>query len=294
MNVPEWLKPGLRTLRFTWRQATARQRVLPDYIIAGAQKAGTTSLFRYLAQHPSVVRRKGKEVHYFDNNFARGPGWYRAHFPHRWVVRGESISGEASPYYLDHPLAAARCFELLPRARIIFLLRDPVDRAYSHYHHAVAKGFESLTTFEAALEAEPARCAGEIERMLKDPTYYSFAHHHLSYRARSRYVEHLERWLDHYPREQVHVVASERMREQPARVFQEILAFLGLSPWCPARFEIHGKRRSDARIDPATRSWLVREFAPANERLFRLLGQRFDWSTPEPAADSLPACGEEA
>lgn len=293
LAVPEWAKPGLRRMRFTYRRATARQRRLPDFVIAGAQKAGTTSLFRYLAQHPAVGPALGKEVHYFDNNFARGPDWYRAHFPYRWAARSDAVSGEASPYYLDHPLAAARCFDLLPGARIVFLLRDPVDRTYSHYHHAVTHGHESLTTLEAALEAEPARLAGEVERMLGDPTYYSFAHHHLSYQARSRYVDHLARWLGHYPKDQIRVVASERLMEQPAQVFREVLDFLGLSPWRPPRFEIHNKGQHRACIDPVTRAWLARAFAAPNERLFRMLGQRFDWSTPE-HADPIPACAVEA
>lgn len=275
--LPARFKPALRSLRFAYRRATSRQRLLPDFIIAGAQKAGSTSLFRYLAQHPGVAPTLSKEVHYFDNNFAQGLNWYRSHFALSLAHR-QTLAGEASPYYLDHPLAAQRCFQTIPDVRIIFLLRDPIARTLSHYHHAVRQGFEPLPSFEEALAAEPERLAGEVERMQHDPAYYSFAHHHLSYRTRSHYADHLERWLSHYPRERICIVQSERMLERPDEVLQEILEFLRLPSWRPARFDSFNQGHYRPQIAPTTEAWLTREFASSNERLFRLLARRFAWS----------------
>ncbi len=104
--------------------------------------------------------------------------------------------------------------EHLPRVKLIALLRDPVGRAYSHYQHEVARGFETLS-FEEAIEAEPARLAGETERMLAEPLYNSFAHQHHSYLARGRYHEQLERWRARFDDRQLLVLSSERFFAEP-------------------------------------------------------------------------------
>ncbi|HEV2894458.1 MAG TPA: sulfotransferase, partial [Actinomycetota bacterium] len=158
-----------------YARPTAGLRLLPDYLIIGAQRAGTTSLHRYLIQHPGVrttLRTKG--VHFFDTAYGRGMSWYASRFPTKltawYVARRHGVelrTGEASPYYLFHPHVPARVAEHLPQVRLIALLRDPVGRAYSHYQHEVARGFETLS-FEEAIEAEPARLAGETQRMLAE------------------------------------------------------------------------------------------------------------------------------
>lgn len=145
------------------RILTAPIRVLPDFIIIGAQRAGTTSLFEYVSHHPCIGCSFGKELHFFDNlkgSFQKGLMWYRAHFPsypYMYLakkVRGrDMITGEASPYYLFHPLAATRIARVLPRVKLIAILRNPVDRAYSHYHHNAKYKRETLS-FEAALEKD--------------------------------------------------------------------------------------------------------------------------------------------
>ncbi len=149
-----------------YARPTAGLRLLPDYLIIGAQRAGTTSLHRYLIQHPGVrttLRTKG--VHFFDTGYGRGMSWYASRFPTRltawYVARRHGVelrTGEASPYYLFHPHVPGRVAEHLPQVKLIALLRDPVGRAYSHYQHEVARGFETLS-FEEAIEAEAARLA---------------------------------------------------------------------------------------------------------------------------------------
>jgi hypothetical protein len=259
------------------RRITASRRGLPDFIIAGAQKAGTTSLFDYLSGHPQCAASLAKEVHYFDDNFSRGENWYRMHFPP--VADGGPAPVrcfESSPYYMFDPRVPARMRELLPDARIIFLLRHPVSRAYSHYQHSVRRGREPLS-FEAALEAEPARLAGEHERLLADENYRSHAHRNYSYLARGVYVDQLLRWEAHYPRRQMLMIQAERMFKDPRAAFVEVLAFLGLDAWLPPDFGAHNSGRYTTPMSAAARERLSRHFETHTERLFEYLGRRFDW-----------------
>ncbi|HEY9295730.1 MAG TPA: sulfotransferase domain-containing protein, partial [Phormidium sp.] len=163
----------------------------PDFIIIGAQKCGTTSLYEYLIQHPQILAASKKEVHFFDLNFAKGVDWYRQQFK---PVSQKSITGEASPYYIFHPLVPQRIYQLFPQVKLIVLLRNPVERAISHYYHEVRLGFEDLG-LEDAIAQEPARLEGETAKILADETYYSYNHQHYTYLSRGVYVEQLNNWM---------------------------------------------------------------------------------------------------
>src|SRR5207248_11017166 len=166
-----------------------------------------------------------KEVSFFDRHYARGERWYRAHFP----ARRRAAIGEASPSYLLHPSAPERVARMLPGARLIALLRNPVDRAFSHYQHEVALGREELS-FEDALAREDERMVGEVERMLADPAYFSYAWWNYTYLARGRYAEQLERWLERFPADQLLVVPTDDLGDRPAETFAGVLEHLGAKP----------------------------------------------------------------
>ena len=108
--------------------------MLPEFLIIGAQKSGTTSLYNYLTQHPMVGTAFEKEVRYFNNHFDKGLNWYKAHFPLR-IRSSQFMTGEGEPSYLPHPVAPQRVYELVPQVKLIVMLRNPVDRAFSHYQH---------------------------------------------------------------------------------------------------------------------------------------------------------------
>jgi hypothetical protein len=255
------------------RRASGGRRPLPDFLIAGAQKAGTTSLHAYLCQHPDVDSPVTKEVHFFDHEFQRGPGWYRAHF--RRPSGATSITGESTPYYLFHPLAPARAAELLPGCKLIVVLRNPIDRAYSHHNHERALGFEDLS-FERAVAIEAERLEGEEELLLGNPHYRSWAHQHYSYLGRGRYAEQLERWLELFADEQLLILSAEDLFEDPLKVVAEAQEFLGLELVAPADVEAKNAR-SYAPIAAEVRATLSASFDPHNRRLYRLVGRDFGW-----------------
>jgi hypothetical protein len=228
-------------------------------------------LYAYLRWHPDITGPPFKEVSFFDRHYAQGEGWYRGHLP----LRRRALVGEASPSYLFHPLAPERVKELLPNARLIALLRDPVERTFSHYQHEVALGREELS-FEEAIAREDERMQGEIERMLRDPSYFSHAWWNYTYVARGRYAEQLERWYASFPREQLLVLLTDELAADTAGTYRRVLEFLGAAPRdldsYPRIFD-----RDYAEMSPAMRGQLEREFAEPNRRLAALLDRDLPW-----------------
>lgn len=265
------------------RRATAFIRMLPDFLIIGAAKSGTTSLYRYLVQHPRVRRARRKEIRFFYREYAQGERWYRAHFPlalrRAWEKsrHGEFATGEADPSYLLYPHAPTRARALVPHAKLIAILRNPVDRAWSQYRHKVRMGLETLS-FEEAIEQEPERIRGEWDRMLADPDYEGTALYEFGYLHRGLYAEQLERWLAVYPLESLLVVRAEDLFRDPLRVVSETTRFLGLTPWDggDSRFVRHNADTDGhAALDREMRARLEAHFEPANRRLYALLGREF-------------------
>ena len=271
-RIPEPVRRVARTAVWGAGRATARWRPLPAFLVIGAQKAGTTALYAYLRWHPGITGPSWKEVSFFDRHWWRGERWYRGQFPLR---SGGRLVGEASPSYLFHPLAPERARAVVPHARLVAVLRDPVDRAYSHYQHEVALGREPLS-FEEALAAEEERTRGEVERLLADARAFSRAWWDHAYTARGLYAEQLERWLAVFPREQLLVVTTDELGETPHETYASILAFLGAAPHTlekyPRVFD-----RDYAPMRPETRAALAMRFAEPNRRLEALLGRSLSW-----------------
>lgn len=267
--------------RVTARRPTSFARRLPDFLIVGAQRCGTSSLYRYLGQHPSISPSIRKEVEYFSTRYTEGVDWYKSHFPLR-ALGGDRQTFEATPDYLLHPLAAERARELLPEARIIVMLRDPVARAFSQYLHNRRLGQEHLR-FAEALEAEPARIKGEIERCRFEPAYKAVSLRRHGYAERGKYDVHLLPWLERFPRERIHIVRSEDFFSSSESVFNAVVEFLDLPPFQPSEFRNYSLRKSpDASKaeEPEghkARDELRRLFEPHCQRLAGLLGRDFGW-----------------
>jgi hypothetical protein len=255
------------------RLRMGQARALPDAVILGAQKCGTSSLHNYLTQHPDVIPPLRKEVHYFDLNYGRGEDWYRAHFGR---LDQPGLNLDSSPYYLFHPVVPERLHELLPDARLIVLLRDPVRRAYSHYWHERDKGREPLS-FEEAIAAEPARIEQADAELASGALERSREHQLHSYLARGRYAEQLERWFALFPREQFLVLRFEDLVREPLVVLNQALAYLGLPAVDSADLEARNTRKYPP-MSEETAERLRNYFATHNRRLETLLGHAMGWS----------------
>jgi len=263
------------------RAITGPLRLTPDFIIIGAQKCGTTSLYHNLTKHPNVAPCFVKEVHYFDVHFEKGRAWYQSHFPSRpykyakQAANQPIVTGESSPYYLFHPLVPQRVSELLPHVKLIAMLRNPIERAYSHYHHEVRKGFETLS-FQEAIEKEHERLLGEHEKLLANDGYSSFNHRHFSYLARGIYVDQLANWMKWFPKDQLLIEKAEDFYRDSRSAMQRIAGFLELKGQGPIE---HSKYNSFSYppMDAAMRSYLIDFFKPHNQRLSVLLGIDIGW-----------------
>ena len=271
-----------RRVRLPVREVTAGLRAVPDVVIAGVQKGGTTPFFRALCAHPQALPGIVKETHYFDRHAARGPAWYRAHFPlearRAWRERrlGAPVRVvEATPDYVFDPRAPARIARALPEARFVLFLREPVARARSNHRMVRARGYETLG-FAEAMDAEAARTAGEWERMLAEPHYTSDPVRLFGYAARSRYADQLERWYAHVPASRTLVLQSERARARPAWAFRRITDFLGIAPGTPPAAAPPAPPY--AGLDPGLWREIAARFEDQNRRVVEALGWRPDWA----------------
>ena len=290
--------PRLRDPRFllssgkqAWRSSLVTTRtlcggagMLPGFLIVGAQRCGTTSMTRALSEHPAVFSAALRlEVHYFDSGYDRGLAWYRSHFPLRaraWLAARAAgaapVAFESSPYYMFHPLAAERIARDLPGVKLLVLLRDPVERAYSAHAHEVSVGYET-EPFERALEIEAARLEGEAEKIMADPAYVSRSHQHHAYRTRGHYADQLDRLERTFGRERIHVVDSQAFFTDPAPIYDGVLEFLGLPDRGRPEFKRRNARPRAAPMTSTVRAALQEHYRSHDERLSRWLGYEPSW-----------------
>jgi O-antigen/teichoic acid export membrane protein len=279
-RLPGPVVTALRSLATGWGMLTARFRMEPTFLVAGAQRSGTTTLFRLLADHPNLVRPTlDKGTGYFDDNHYRGRRWYRAHFPiralARWRTRGPVQTFECSGYYMFHPLAPGRIAAELPDARVVVMLRNPVDRAVSAYGHERRRGFESAG-FVDALAREQERLADEVDRLSRDEHYRSFAHRHHAYLRRGEYAGQVAALIEAVGRDRVYVMDADAFFADPESEFVALQRWLGLPVWSPE----HVDKWNAGSPEPMPAQWRARleeYFAPHDRRLEALLGRPLHW-----------------
>lgn len=274
-QAPDWVRNGGREAALWWGQRTADSRPLPDFLVIGGQRCGTTSLFRALMGHPQIRRPiMHKGVNYFDINYWRGEDWYRAHFGKRESADVRIF--DSSGYYLWHPMAAERIARDLPGVRVVAMVRDPVERAYSAYKHELARGFEWEKSFGQALALEDARLEGEVDKLKADPHYYSFNHRHHAYRHRGEYAVQLAPYIAGLGRDHVHIMQSEAFFEEPEKEFAKLTDFLQISDTMPDSFDRYNARPG-AGLDDEVRSELRAHYDSHDEALAELLGETPRW-----------------
>lgn len=280
--APTWAQRLGRSGYVAFGRHTAQGRLAPDFLLIGGQRCGTTSLFRALMQHRRVVRPSfHKGVNYFDINYQRGPAWYAGHFPLRRTASRRVPPGtkpvvfEASGYYMFHPLALGRAVQDLPNIKLVAMLRDPVERAYSAWKHEKARGFET-ESFMTALQCEDARLAGERDRIQADPSYYSYAHRHHAYRGRGEYLKLLNPAMGLMPRSQLHIIYSEDFFLHPESEFRALADFLDISPQDDMKFERFNARPSSSMPQEA-REYLSEYFHSQRAPLEEFVGRAAPW-----------------
>jgi hypothetical protein len=295
-RVKPLARSALHTCSQTCRVITSSMRVMPDFLIVGGQRCGTSSLYYYLTEQHGITSAATKEVHFFDDFYTRGIDWYRAQFPTKAyqyyienVRKRRFITGEASPYYIFHPHAPGRISASLPHVKLILLLRNPIDRAYSQHWLEVKGKYETLS-FEDAIKSEPERIAGEREKMLSDEQYHSFKHRRYTYLTRGIYIDQIQYWMNYFPREQFLFLKTEDIYTNPASVVKQTLEFLGI----PSgeidtnreykKYKVPSKtgyktKDSAPKMDPNTRYQLAEYFKPHNARLYEFLGRDLGWES---------------
>jgi len=255
------------------RLFSASKRAIPDFLVAGAQKAGTTSLYSQIVQNPGVIPSfRKKEIHYWDNpkNYRKGQLWYRAHFPLMKELKARSaITGEKTPNYLESPETIRKIGEEFPAIKLIILLRNPVERTISNYFMMKKRGVEELSLMDALMQ--------EDERLASKKEYQKFGTER-AYTIRSKYASSIKACLDNFPKEQIHIIDSNDYFKDPSCVLTNVFSFLAV----PIIFEnetVHKNlgayEKDDTPLD--VYAYLANYFQPLNEELYNLLGVNFGW-----------------
>lgn len=261
---------------------TSSFHTLPDFLIIGAAKCGTSSLYDYLMQHPNVGKSLTKQIHFFDRYFDRSVSWYKVCFPFLWqkfymekIQHKKFSTGEATAHYMTHPLAAQRAHKVIPNVKIIVMLRNPADRAYSHYSMEKDHNNEKLS-FEEAIEKEPERIKGEIEEMLNNQNNSGRNYPHKAYLKGGEYIEQILRWRKFFPKENFIFIKSEDFNKNPSLIYNEVLNFLKLPPYELEKYEKIRKRKYE-KMKPDTRKKLVEYFYPYNKKLCDFLNKELGY-----------------
>ena len=282
LNHPLLNPYGFTKQRF-YGNITSPIRILPDFLIAGFNKSGTNSLFEYIGQHPNIKNASRREIHYFTLSYWRGLNWYKSYFPTKiykknFEIKNKSkfVTGEATPHYIFHPLAIKRIKQLLPNVKLIVVLRNPIDNAYSHYQHYKIGGIEK-DTFEEAIKQDKQRYE-VLERLYNSNQVkeHSLKHVKMPYVSYATYVNHIKRLLQIFPRKQILFIKNTELNENPQLVLKNIFDFLEIKQEKIKDLKKHNVGKYE-NMKSKTRYELSEYFKPYNEELEDLLKMKLNW-----------------
>lgn len=243
-------------------------RYPPKFLIIGTQKGGTTSLYDYMIQHPSILPVERKEIHYYDFNPTKGIAWYMSFFPKK--REGQDFTcGEATPSYIYLKDIPAKVKKDFPDIKLILLLRNPIERALSHYSMIKYRELEKLS-FEEAIEVEQQRINGNLHSKLN-----------FSYLDQGLYYKHLANWIKYFPKEQILILESEQFFKHPEEITNQVFKFLGLNSCDGIEYAHLNKGKGKVPLSPKTRTKLSDFFAIPNQKLNKITKVSFSWSKEE-------------
>lgn len=246
-----------------FRSVTRKFRVYPTFIIIGSSRCGTTALYDYLTKNKHGFPATLKEIHFFDSYFDKGMNWYKANFPtffHRKIITGDSTTA-----YLENSLVAKRVFLTLPKIKLIILVRNPVDRAFSNYkkksNNLKRKGMKLPFSFDDIIEKELA--------YLKSKPFDSYSA--CPYVSRGLYYQQLKVWEKYFSRKQILIIKSEDFFQEPLVILEQVYNFLGVEKFTfNSNIKVNqNKSEEDETLNPNTRKKLQGFYRSSNEKLLR-------------------------
>ena len=267
-NAEKFQRAGYSSLRDLEQTSLAP---VPNFLVIGAGKSGTSSLYRYLIEHPNILSATEKELHFFNRDFELGFDWYQCQFPHIPQNSG-LMTGEATPWYYCTFQVARKVKSLLPNVKLIIVLRNPVDRAFSYYKMAYSMGIETRS-FSEAIAREFNELKDRADFYQPTPDYWKKSKPYILF---GLYFYFLEAWLNEFPREQLLIIKSEDLKNRTEETVNRIFEFLGLEPY-PLKDSTQYNTGAYEPMSDETRAKLVEFFQPHNRKLEDLLGMRFNW-----------------
>lgn len=254
-------------------------RVLPDFLVIGVGRSGTTSLYYYLDQHPSIVKSSYDEIGFFDDNFHLGLSWYRSMFTTiftKFLIKLKTkyfMTYEVTPWYVRRPWTARRIKKIFPNIKLIIVLRNPIDRTYSHYHLSTQN--DEKRDFKVVIK-EDMKNISQWNITEKNDSYFSNQVQN-SKLARGFYYEQIIPWFELFSKEQIMIISSEDLASKTQSTLREIFSFLELPIYDIKNTEkVNVSKYS--KMDQEIRNLLIDFFRPYNEKLFEYLNREFDWN----------------
>ena len=277
-NLYQRFRYGLIKRHFYY--LTSSFRTLPNFFVIGGVRCGTTSLYHYLGQHNCIKQAIYDELGYFDDNFHLGLNWYRSLFPTKFIQKKieskykKFLTYDVTPFYIYNPLVVDRIFKFSPNAKIIAVLRNPIDRAYSNFNNRIQDEGDTETTFEEIVYSEIEKIENnennqENNAFLVDEFYELLL-------ARGFYAKQLEYWFKKFPRNNMLLISSEELAVNTDKTISEVFEFLEVPDQKINDLTKQNKIKYPKMKD-STREILINFFKPHNEKLFEILGSKFDW-----------------
>ena len=259
---------------------TSSSRVFPNFIIIGAVRCGTTSLYQNICEHPNVISAKQDEIGFFDSNFHLGLDWYKSFFPKNDELQkvkekeGFGITGEDTPFYLWNELACDRILKTIPDCKLIVILRNPVNRAYSNYQLSVRNGKENLS-FAEVINIEKNQLVRDGIYLDNKINLEKFKHPR-SNLVKGWYYEQLKIWIEKFPQDQILIISTEELENKPQETMNIVFNFLKLPEYKMKQFQ-KLKFVKYENMNQETKQNLLKYFKPKNEKLFTLINKKFEW-----------------
>jgi len=288
-KIKEWfhqhprLNPKSFTFNRVYRTVTNSNRLLPNFIIIGFQKCGTTTLFDNLIKSPNIGMSSKKEVHFFDFSYWRGISWYRAQFPLKITKlnfeeknKEPYLVVDASPLYIFHPQVPQRVKKVLPNAKLIVIMRNPVDMAYSHYQHYKRRNLEKMS-FEEVIDDDERRFETIMKRFQNDEIRdYNVKKIAFPYISMAIYVKYIKNWLNVFPKNQFLFLQTEELNQNIEMEFRKIYDFIEIPSF---NFKYVGKSNvgNYQPMKSSTRERLLKFYKPFNQELENILETKFQW-----------------